>query len=94
MFSTSSQKLSIDKLSKDSTLEFVPSDTGDAKELFGGSWLILQGQFLVLREEEIRREILSYMYSHTAFTIEWSSLINDCNKSQTEVSARLPLVSV
>lgn len=56
MFSTSSQKLSIDKLSEDSTLEFVPSDTRDAQGLFGGSWLILQGQFLVLREEEIRRE--------------------------------------
>lgn len=64
MFSTSSQKLSIDKLSEDSTLEFVPSDTGDAKGLFRGSLLILQGQFLVLGEEEIRRERLSYTFKY------------------------------
>lgn len=64
MFSTSSQKLSIDKLSKDSTLEFVPSDTGDAKGLFRGSLLILQGQFLVLGEEEIRRERLNYTFKY------------------------------
>lgn len=55
MFSTSSQKLSIDKLSKESTLEVTLSDNGDTKGLFGGSWFILQGQCLVLREEEIRK---------------------------------------
>lgn len=64
MFSTSSQKLSIDKLSEDSTLEFMASDTGDAKGLFGGSWFILQGQFLVLREEEIRREIKPHVFNY------------------------------
>lgn len=62
MFSTSSQKLSIDKLSKASPLEFVLSDTGDATGLFGGSWFIFQGQCLVLREEEIREERLSSTY--------------------------------